>query len=552
MNLKILLRKRMNLYYIFLMAVLLSGWMYHPKNQNDNINGQEVEKPNIIVMYSDDHTAQAVGAYNGVLNYGLRLDHTPTPHIDRLAEEGIRFDNAFVTNSICKPSRAVMLTGMFSHQNGVMTNTESISVDIETFPKILQRSGYQTSMIGKWHLGTEPQGFDYYEVLYGQGPYYNPTMRTTNGDVDYIGHTTEIITDSALRWLKKDRKRDKPFMMIYNHKAPHSNWVPGPDHLDDYRNRDLPEPSTLFTDFSGLSTAPVKADTGVTPRGMSIKELYWGRLTVPKNPETGEFESWWQREVENFTEEQLERINEAYAEENEYLYENYDQMSEEDRERWKYQRFVKNYLRVVRGIDDGVGRIMAYLERENLKDNTVVIYAGDQGFYLGENGWYDKRFIYEESLRMPLIIHWPEGIEPGSVSKHLVQNLDLAPTILELVGVEIPDFMQGRSMGSILKGENPPDWRDAVYYHYFESPPYMGAWGHNVEQHYGVRTDRYTLVHFPRIDEWELFDLESDPEQLQSVYGQSEYAEIQQELKNKITELQSQYGDNYWIDILSR
>jgi arylsulfatase A-like enzyme len=504
-------------------------------------SGQEHESgnpPNIIIMYSDDHTAQSIGAYQDALNYGLKLDHTPTPNIDRLAEGGMRFDNAFVTNSICKPSRAVLLTGMHSHKNGVLTNGESISVDLETFPKILRENGYQTAIIGKWHLGTEPQGFDYYEVLYGQGPYYNPIMRTSNGDVDRHGHTTEIIGERAIEWLRMGRDRKRPFMMVYNHKAPHRNWLPGPA-LNDYRQRDLPEAPTLFYDYSGLENPAHEQDMEI---GTTM--MWAWDLKVPINPETGEKSDGWDNMVEQnrLTEEQLGRIMNAYAENNQYLYEKYDRMSDEDLLRWKYQRYVKDYLRVIREVDDQVGNMMAYLKRENLLDNTVVIYAGDQGFFLGENGWFDKRWIYEESMRMPLIVHWPEGIDMGSVSKHLVQNLDLAPTILDLAGSEIPDYMQGRSLVPLLKGENPEDWRDALYYHYYEGPPRE----HQVARHYGVRTDRYTLVHYPDDEAWELFDLETDPEQLQSVYNNPEYADIRRELKIKIDELQVQYEDETW------
>ncbi len=490
--------------------------------------------PNIIVMYSDDHTAQSIGAYQEALNYGLKLNHTPTPNIDRLAAEGMRFDNAFVTNSICKPSRAVLLTGQHSHKNGVLTNGESIDESLETFPTLLQQAGYQTAMVGKWHLGTEPQGFDYYEVLYGQGPYYNPTMRTPEGDVDRAGHTSRVITDSALRWLRDDRQRNTPFMMIYNHKAPHRNWLPGPDHLNDYRNRDLPEPPSLFYDYEGLTTAAREQDMEI---GTTMS---WGwDLKVPRNPETGEASEGWDRLVERnrLTDRQLERLQQAYGEQNEQLHEHYGQMSEKERLRWRYQRYVKDYLRVIRGVDDGVGRVMDYLRRENLLDNTVVIYAGDQGFFLGENGWFDKRWIYEESMRMPLIVHWPEGIAPESVNKQLVQNLDLAPTILDLAGSEIPGQMQGRSLVPLLKGEEPSDWRKAVYYHYYEGPPAV----HEVARHYGVRTDRYTLAHFYENEEWELFDLQEDPEQLQSVYGDPEYGDVQEELKGKIKKLQQQY-----------
>lgn len=526
---------------LVLILVIAAGWGWQPETENPPLP----EKPNIIVMYSDDHTAQSVGAYHGVLNYGLKLDHTPTPNIDRLAEKGMRFDNAFVTNSICVPSRAVMLSGMHSHVTGVLTNMEPMPVDLETFPVLLQNNGYQTTMIGKWHLQSEPQGFDYYEVLYGQGPYYNPTMRTPAGDVDYHGHTTGIITDIALKWLRLERDRDKPFMMVYNHKAPHREWLPGPA-LNDYKDRDLPEPSTLFYDHSGLTTAAHEQDMEIGESGP--QSLNWGRdLKVPLHPETGEENPDWESLVNGnrLTDKQLERIKEAYAADNEYLYENYATMSEEDRIRWRYQRYVKDYLRVVREVDDEVGRIMAYLERENLKDNTIVIYAGDQGFFLGEKGWFDKRWIYEESMRMPLIVHWPEGIDPGSVNSQLVQNLDFAPTILELAGVEIPDRMQGRSIAPLFRGDQPADWRDAVYYHYYEGPEVENSW-HAVARHYGLRTDQYTLAHFPDHDEWELFDRQADPEQLTSVYNDPEYAEVQQELKEKLDGLQEKYGDDTW------
>ena len=437
------------------------------RDRNFAANTQSNNSPNIIIMYSDDHTAQSIEAYQDVLNYGLKLDHTPTPNIDHLADGGMRFDNAFVTNSICKPSRAVLLTGMHGHKNGVLTNGESISLDLETFPMILQESGCQTSMIGKWHLGTEPQGFDYYEVLYGQGPYYNPTMRTSNGDVDRHGHTTEIVGERAIEWLRLQRDRDKPFMMVYNHKTPHRNWLPGPA-LNDYKKRDLPEAPILFYDYSGLETPAHEQDMEIG----TTMSWAWD-LKVPINPETGEPTEGWGNLVERnrLTDDQLERIKNACAENNQYLYDHYDQMSEEDLLRWKHQRYVKDYLRVIREADDQVGRMISYLARENLLDNTIIIYAGDQGFFLGENGWFDKRWIYEESMRMPLIVHWPEGIEAGSVNKDLVQNLDLAPTILELANAEIPPRMQGLSMVPLLEGKSPQNWRDAVYYHYYEGPP---------------------------------------------------------------------------------
>lgn len=533
-------RKELNISAVLLAAIItITGCKLNPSDKSDK-SVKDLGQPNIIVMYSDDHTAQAIGAYRESLDYGLKLDHTPTPNIDRLAEEGMRFDNAFVTNSICKPSRAVLLTGTHNHKNKVWTNRESIDVDLQTFPKLLQQAGYQTAMVGKWHLGTEPQGFDYYEILHGQGPYYNPTMRTPNGDIDRQGHTTEIITNRALSWLKQ-RDQKEPFMMMYNQKAPHRNWVPGPNHLDDYRDRDLPEPSSLYYDYSGLSSPAKNQEMEIA------NHLSWGwDLKLSKDPETGKPVDSWESLVNrnNLTEEQLGRLKDAYRADNQELYENWDQMSEKDKLRWKYQRYVKDYLRVIRGLDDGVGRLMNYLKRENLYKNTVVIYAGDQGFFLGENGWFDKRWIYEESMRMPLIVHWPEGIQPKSVNDQLVQNLDLAPTILDLADLQIPEKMQGKSLVPLLKGDNPPEWRDAVYYHYYEGPPRV----HNVAKHYGVRTDRYTLTHYYEQDEWELFDLQEDPEQLQSVYDDPGYSDVRERLKEKIDQLQEQYEVTFMTD----
>lgn len=524
-----------HLAYLLLILSALIGFGGCSSADDESGSKNDHERPNIIVMYSDDHTAQAIGAYREALRYGLELDHTPTPNIDRLAEGGMRFDNAFVSNSICKPSRAVFLSGMHSHKNGVLTNSDSISVNLQTFPKMLKDAGYQTAMIGKWHLVTEPQGFDYYEVLYGQGPYYNPTLKTPEGDTSYEGHTSEIITNSTLSWLKQQRGGDKPFMLIYNHKAPHRNWLPGPNHLYDYKGRDLPEPASLFYDYSGLTTA-------AREQNMEIgSTLTWGwDLKFQNHPETGEPLRGWEQVIErnNLTEKQRKIIEEAYAEENRELSQKISSMSEKDRLRWRYQRYVKDYLRVIRGLDDGVGRVMAYLERENLMENTVVIYAGDQGFFLGENGWFDKRWIYEESMRMPLIVHWPVGIKSESVNEYLVQNLDLAPTLLDLAEIDIPEHMQGRSLLPLLKGEKPSEWREGLYYHYYEGPPKV----HKVARHYGLRTDRYTLAHFYENEEWELFDLKEDPEQLQSVYDDPDYSEIQTRLKQQLKDLRSKYG----------
>ncbi len=492
----------------------------------------QASQPNIVVLYSDDHTAQAIGDYQGNLDYGLRLNHSPTPNIDRLAEEGMRFDNAFVTNSICKPSRAVLLTGLHNHLNGVPTNFQSIPKEMPTFPSQLQEAGYQTAIVGKWHLGTAPQGFDYYEVLHGQGPYYNPTMRRNGENVSYTGHTSEIITDRTLRWFKQRRNKDRPFMLMMNHKAPHRNWLPSPYHLNDYDDRTLPEPDSLFYDYEGLSFVAKQ-------NNLRISEfMSWGwDLKFQKAPGGRKAEGWNRLvDTNDLTEAQKQQIIRAYADENQRLREQYDDMPERERTRWKYQRYVKDYLRVIRGIDDSVGRLMNYLEQTGLAEETIVVYSADQGFFLGENGWFDKRWIYEESLRQPLIVRWPGTVEADSVNDDLVQNLDFAPTLLDVAGVEVPERMQGRSLVPLLKGKTPDDWRDAVYYHYYEE-------NYGIPAHYGLRTDRYTLAHYYNEDEWELFDLKKDPEQLQNVYDDSDYAETRRRLKKKLSRLQKKYKD---------
>jgi arylsulfatase A-like enzyme len=494
------------------------------------------ERPNIIFIFSDDHTAQAVGAYQGELDYGLRLDHSPTPNIDRLAQQGMRFDNALVTNSICKPSRATVLTGQFGHLNGVPTNGEAIDTEKLTFPKLLQDNGYQTAIVGKWHLGSEPQGFDYYEVLNGQGPYYNPKMRTSDGQKQRTGYTSQIIADRTLDWLKNQRDSDKPFMMMMQHKAPHRWWLPGPRHANAYAGRDLPEPDTLFYDYRGL-TSPA------TNQKMEIaNHLLWGfDLKVAKHPKNGKEPGSYKLIRNRLNDAQLAWLQEAYQPMNDELHDNFSQWSDKQLTRWKYQRYIKDYLRTIRGIDDSVGRIMRYLRVNDMVDNTIVIYTADQGFFLGENGWFDKRWMYEESLRMPLIVRWPKQVEAGSVDEHLVQNLDFAPTFLELAGAETPDQMQGRSLTPLLKGQSPDDWRDAIYYQYWEYPG-----PHSVKRHYGVRTDRYKLIRFHRADTWELFDLKKDPEELHSVYGDDQYTDVQKRLKKKLRELQKRY-DSPWL-----
>ena len=464
------------------------------------------ERPNILFIFTDDHAAHAISAYGSKVNR--------TPHIDRIAEEGMRFDNCFCTNSICGPSRAVILTGKHSHVNGFATNRHTFNGEQQTFPKLLQGAGYQTAMIGKWHLKSAPTGFDHWEVLKGQGPYYNPPMRTPGGDVKHTGYTTHIITELALEWLEKGRDQEKPFMMMYQQKAPHRNWQPGPKYLTLFDDVEIPEPATLFDDYEGR-TGAAKTQAMEIDRHMSKNDV---KLTQPRG----------------LTEEQLKLWNAAYGPKNAAF--EAAKLTGKDLVRWKYQRYMKDYLRCVQAVDDDIGRVLKYLDDSGLAENTVVIYSSDQGFYLGDHGWFDKRWMYEESLRMPFVVRWPGVIKPGSVNTDLVQNLDFGETFLEIAGVDVPGDMQGRSFASLMKGEMPEDWRKSIYYHYYEFP---GA--HSVARHYGVRTAEHKLIHYYEIGEWELFDLGKDPDEVRSVHANPAYAEVRKTLEGELARLREQY-----------
>jgi arylsulfatase A-like enzyme len=492
----------------------------------------EASQPNIIFIMSDDHAYQAIGAYGSVLN--------ETPNIDRLANEGMRFDRAFVTNSICSPSRAVILTGKHSHINGVRNNVNVFDNQQQTFPKILQQSGYQTAMIGKWHLKSEPTGFDFWRVLPGQGFYYQPEFRTPDGTVTLQGYVTDLITDMAIEWLGEGRDADKPFMLMYQHKAPHREWLPAQHRLNDFKETSLPEPETLWDDYAGRGTAAAVAEMrisdhmGFTNDGKIEPEL-------AKSLGYEDFLAWYEeayvRSQARLTEEEKANWDAVYGPINEYFKE--AKLQGDELTRWKFQRYMQDYLASINSVDENIGRLLSYLDETGLAENTIVVYTSDQGFYLGEHGWFDKRFMYEESFRTPLIVRWPGVVDAGSVSDELVQNLDFAQTFLDIAGVEAPDDMQGTSLVSALHGK-PVEGRDALYYHYYEYPGI-----HAVKRHYGVRTDRYKLMHFYYdIDEWELYDLEADPQEMQNVYGQEAYADVQQKLHQRLKELQVQYGDS--------
>ncbi len=470
-------------------------------------------RPNIVFIFTDDHCQQALSAYDD--------SRIITPNMDRIAEGGMRFDRCYVTNGICGPSRAVIQTGKYSHLNGFMVNGQSFNGDQPTFPKMLHAAGYQTAVIGKWHLESTPQGYDYFDVLVGQGPYYNPPMLRGGIEaqatrVDHTGYTTDIIRDKALAWLKEDRDPEKPFMLMFQHKAPHRDWQPGPKYLNWLDDIEIPEPETLWDVYSNRASPAAN-------QAMTIKEHLTERdlkLTEPKG----------------LTPDQLAAWNAAYGPKNEKFLRERGTMSPEEIVKWKYQRYVKDYLRCVKSVDDSIGDVLDYLEAAGLADNTVVIYSSDQGWYLGEHGWYDKRWMYEESLKTPLLVKWPGIVKPGSVSRDIVSNLDFAQTFLDIAGLPQPEDMQGRSLLPILKGQTPADWRTSFYYHYYEFP---GA--HSVARHYGVTDGTHKLIHYYELGEWELFDLNSDPNELNSLHGLPGSAEIQARLEKELTRLREVY-----------
>ena len=467
--------------------------------------------PNFLFIMSDDHAAHAMSCY------GSRINRTP--NLDRIADGGMRFDNCFCTNSICTPSRAAILTGTWNHVNGVTTLATHMDNRLPTFVKTLQAAGWQTGVFGKWHLGTGPahcpSGFDDWAVLPGQGVYHNPTFifRGPAGGQRRVveGYTTDLITDMCLDWLD-ERDRERPFMLMCHHKAPHRPWVSDDAHASMFLNEDVPEPDTLQDDYSGRAAAAAAAEmrVGVHMNDTDVK------AEMPRDMPEAELRS------------------------------------------WAYQRYIKDYLRVVASIDDNVGRLLDWLDEQGLAEDTVVVYTSDQGFFLGDHGWYDKRFMYEESLRMPLVMRYPRRIEAGGVSADMVLNVDFAPTFLDLAGLEPDDSIQGRSFAPVLTGDAPSDWRQSFYYRYW-----MHRSHHNVFAHYGLRTHRHKLIYYyadglghsgsageRHEPEWELFDLQQDPAELHNIYDRPDMADTVAALKDELHRLQAEVGDRrYQLDV---
>lgn len=490
-------------------------------------------RPNIVFIFSDDHAVQAISAY------GSKLNHTP--HIDRLANEGALFVNSFCANSLCGPSRACIQTGKHSHLNGFLRNGDRFDSSQTTFPKLLQTAGYQTAVIGKWHLGTDPVGFDYWEILPGQGSYYNPDLIQMDGRRKrYTGHCTDIITDLSLQWLKEGRAKDRPFMLMCQQKAPHRNWSPAERHFDLFEDTTFPEPETLRDDYAGRSRL-------LKENEMSIRDhMSWGgdMKFQGENPFpqhfTGQGGS---GEYRRMTPEQKTAWDAWYEPRNQDFIRRTraGELSDDQVLQWKYQRYLNDYLKCIQGVDDGVGRILDWLDEAGLAENTIVIYSSDQGFYLGEHGWFDKRWMFEESLKMPFVIRWPGVIPPGVKSTALIQNIDYGPTFLDLAGLATPAEMQGRSLVPVFRnaGKAPADWRDAIYYAYYENVS-----SHNVPMHDGVRTAQHKLMFFPRTGEWQLFDLATDPQELKSVHNEATYADVRRALEQRYRDLRDFYEVN--------
>lgn len=474
------------------------------------------ERPNILFIMSDDHAYQAVSCYDGRLNR--------TPNIDRIAGEGMRFDRCYVTNSLCGPSRACILTGKYSHKNGFHDNTRSkFDGSQVTFPKLLRQAGYETAIIGKWHLVTEPTGFDYWEILPGQGQYYRPDFISAKGRRSVPGYVTEIITEEALDWLEHKRDPRRPFALMVQHKAPHRPWEPAAAKLAEWDGKKTPEPATLFDDYANRGKAAHKADMRIAQMKLATDVKIREKTSPARQFLVNRMNETDQAAWEKFVDPRWDKFRAANPQ-------------GDDRTRWFYQLYMKDYLACIESVDDSVGKLLKYLDESGLAKNTIVVYTSDQGFYLGEHGWFDKRFMYEESLRTPLVVRWPGVTKPGSVEQHIVSNVDFAPTFLDAVGADVAPDMQGRSVVPVLRGALPADWRKSFYYHFYEDTD--GE--HRVAKHEGVTNGRTKLIHFYTLNEWELYDLDKDPHELVNVYDKPEYAAMQAEMTAELQRLRKE------------
>ena len=486
------------------------------------------ERPNIIFIMTDDHTTQAMSCYGGNL--------IETPNMDRLADEGIRFDNCYATNALSGPSRACILTSKLGHLNGFTDNACKFDGSQQTFPKLLQTAGYKTAIIGKWHLISEPEGFDHWSIVTGQeeqGDYYSPEFLENGVKITEPGYITDVTTDKALKFI--DQAKDEgPFMLMLHHKAPHRNWMPSPRHLGMFNDRTFPEPETLFDDYNGRGEAARSQDMSIA---QTLKEDWDLKVLTREEILAGNNRLY--NVYTRMPEEVQHKWDSVYAPRiAEYRSGN---LTGKELISWKYQQFIKDYLATVMAVDESIGRVLDHLEACGELENTIIVYTSDQGFFLGEHGWFDKRFMYEECQRMPLLVRYPKTIEAGSTTSAICMNIDFGPTFLDYAGVEIPDNMQGKSLRPILDGDGqiPSDWRVAAYYHYYEYPA-----EHLVKRHYGIRTADCKLIHFYNdIDEWEMYDMKADPMELNNVYDDPAYAEKRKQMHEILEQMQKEYQD---------
>lgn len=491
------------------------------------------QKPlNIIHIMTDDHSYQTISAYGHPIS-----QLAPTPNLDRLAAEGMLFRQAFVENSLSTPSRACLMTGLYSHQNGQRRLGAGIDTTKTFFSEILQQHGYQTGVVGKWHMQCEPKGFDYYHVLLDQGDYYNPAFKSKHSKGEYIkeeGYATTLTTDHAIEFLE-ERDAEKPFCLLVHHKAPHRNWMPETKYMDLYEDVEFPYPATFNDNYATRCAAAPTQEMRIDNDMTLIYDLKVDELKTQQAYKNEWNIRGWDASLDRMTPEQRDAWVASYGPRNQKFID--QKLKGEELVKWKYQRYLKDYLRCIKTIDDEVGRLIAYLEKEGLMDNTVIVYTSDQGFYMGEHGWFDKRFMYEESFRTPLIIRYPEKIKAGSQTTALVQNIDYAPTYLALAGVEQPEQMVGTSLLPLFGGQTPADWREYLYYHYYDYPAI-----HQVRRHDGVRDSRYKLIHFygeaegaaPAIDCNELYDLQNDPNEVNNLYGNPEYDQVTARLQKQL------------------
>lgn len=505
--------------YVVVTISILVLLTYCTNKTINNIAKKENNRPNIIYIMADDLTTQAISAYGGIYK-----DIAPTPNIDKLAKEGMLFKDVLCTNAICGPSRAAILTGNYSNINGYYKNENGGKFDKSqwTFPQEFQKNGYQTSLFGKWHLGTEPQGFTdykYHNSANQQGMYWNPLYNENGTDVKEKGYATNLSTNFALDWLKNKRKQAQPFLMVLQYKAPHRPWEPDKKYEDLWEGVEMPYPITFNDDYKGRELTA--GDTEMTMDYFSRRDM---KLETPK-----ELQKDWRKRLswEFYGSKPGEIVKPK-------------EMSADEGKKWRYQKYIKDYLACVKSVDDNIGRVLNYLKQNNLEENTIVVLTSDQGFYLGDHGFFDKRFIYEESLRMPFIVKYPKKIKAGSVNDDIITNIDFAPTLIELADIKMTQKVQGESFKPILFGNTPRNWEQAMYYHYYEFP----FW-HHVQPHYGIRTQKYTLAHFYyNIDVWELYDLEKDPNQMHNIIAAPQYTNIIADLKSQLKTLMEKYEND--------